>query len=91
MNIQWEISQASSRITRSLNVYAPNLKYLKWIGDLLNYQNFGKFMCLEKAHIFLKHQGDDYDFDNAFEVLCSLYRVKSLVLSEDTTKVKIHH
>lgn len=87
MNIQWEISQASSRITRSLNVYAPNLKYLKWIGDLLNYQNFGKFMCLEKAHIFLKHQGDDYDFDNAFEVLCSLYRVKSLVLSEDTTKL----
>ncbi|KAM5573158.1 F-box/FBD/LRR-repeat protein [Rosa sericea] len=87
INIKWENSKASSSITRSLNVYAPNLKYLKWIGNFLNYQNLGKFMCLEKAHIFLKRQGDDYDFDNAFEVLCSFYRVKSLVLSEETIKV----
>ncbi|KAK9927743.1 hypothetical protein M0R45_024912 [Rubus argutus] len=44
-------------------------------------------MCLEKAHIFLKRKGDDYDFDNAFEVLSSLCRVKVLILSEETTKV----
>ncbi|XP_062025511.1 uncharacterized protein LOC133741811 [Rosa rugosa] len=87
ISIEWENSQASSSITKSLNVYAPNLKYFKWIGNLLSYQNLGKFMCLEKAHIFLKQKGDEYDFDNAFEVLCSFYRVKSLVLSGEAIKV----
>ncbi|PRQ18430.1 putative F-box domain, leucine-rich repeat domain, L domain-containing protein [Rosa chinensis] len=87
IRIEWEFYKTSSGTTRSLNISAPNLKYLKWIGNLLNYQNLGKFMCLEKAHIFLKHKGDDYDFDNAFEVLCSLCRVKVLILSEETTKV----
>ncbi|XP_004301725.1 PREDICTED: F-box/LRR-repeat protein 13-like isoform X2 [Fragaria vesca subsp. vesca] len=86
VNIKWE-TEANSSITRSLNVYAPNLKYLKWIGDLLDYQNLGKFMCLEKAQIFLKCQRSDYDFDNAIEVLCSFYKAKSLVLSGETIKV----
>jgi hypothetical protein len=91
IKIEWGFYETSSGTTRSLNVSAPNLKYLKWIGNLLNYQNLGKFMCLEKAHIFLKHKGDDYDFDNAFEVLSSLCRVKVLILSEETTKVKMHY
>ncbi|KAL6179146.1 hypothetical protein ACLB2K_050662 [Fragaria x ananassa] len=43
-------------------------------------------MCLERAHVFLKHKGEDYDFDNTFGVLRSICRVKVLILSEDTTK-----
>nr|XP_011465807.1 PREDICTED: uncharacterized protein LOC105351909 [Fragaria vesca subsp. vesca] len=79
IRIEWGFYNTISDTTRSLNVFAPNLKYLKWIGSLLNYQNLGKFLCLEKAQIFLKHKGDDYDFENAYEVLRSLCSVKILL------------
>lgn len=87
IKIDWNFYKTSDGHTTSLIICAPNLKYLKWIGNLLNYHNFGKLMCSEKAQIFLKHKGEDYDFDNAFEVLCSICRVKVLILSEATTKL----
>ncbi|CAN6580640.1 unnamed protein product [Malus baccata var. baccata] len=72
--------------SKSMNIFAPNLKYLTWIGSILNYHNLGKITCLEKAEIFLKRKKDDYDFDKIFEVLCSIRKVKALILSEDTTQ-----
>ncbi|XP_050377527.1 uncharacterized protein LOC126794790 [Argentina anserina] len=68
-------------------IWTNQKECLQWIGNLLDYQNLGKLSCLEKAYIFLKHNGDDYEFDNAFEVLCSICRVTVLQLTEETTKV----
>ena len=86
IHIEWRFASTSSR---SFKVFAPNLKYLKWIGNLLNNQNLGKLMCLEKAEIFLKHGVDNNDFSNVLEVLCSVCRAKVLILSGEMTKVKI--
>lgn len=49
IKIDWNYYKTSDGHTTSLIICAPNLKYLKWIGNLLNYHNFGKLMCLEKA------------------------------------------
>lgn len=86
IHIEWRFASTSSR---SFKVFAPNLKYLKWIGNLLNNQNLGKLMCLEKAEIFLKHGVDNNDFSNVLEVLCSVCRAKVLILRGEMTKVKI--
>lgn len=84
INLEWRFFKPSSS-GRLLNFFAPNLKYLTWIGHLLNHQDLGSLMHLERAHVFLKHKGEDYDVVNAFEVLCSVCRVKVLILC---TKVK---
>ncbi|KAM1079021.1 hypothetical protein FF1_013909 [Malus domestica] len=84
MRINWRFDSPSSR---SFKVFAPNLKYLKWTGSLLNNQNIGNFMCLETAEIFLNHEADNNDFGNVLELLCSIRRVKVLLLSGETAKV----
>ncbi|CAL2273070.1 unnamed protein product [Prunus armeniaca] len=84
IQIEWRFASTSSR---SFKVFALNLEYLKWIGNLLNNQNLGKLMCLEKAEIFLKHGVDNNDFSNVLEVLCSVCRAKVLILSGETTKI----
>ncbi|TQD70226.1 hypothetical protein C1H46_044237 [Malus baccata] len=83
MRINWRFDSPSSR---SFKVFAPNLKYLKWTGSLLNNQNLGNFMCLETAEIFLNHEADNNDFGNVLELLCSIRRVKVLLLSGETAK-----
>ncbi|KAM1208058.1 hypothetical protein ACFX2J_013769 [Malus domestica] len=79
--IGWTFYSASNK---SLNIFAPNLKHLKWIGDMVKHPNLGKFECLADAELALNSQGDDKD--NVFEVLDSLCRVKVLVLNEATIK-----
>ncbi|CAN6716989.1 unnamed protein product [Malus baccata var. baccata] len=83
IHVDWEYYQPGSR---SLTISAPNLKYFKWIGNLLNRQNLRELMCLEKAEIYLKPSRDICDFDNASEFLCSICRVKVLLLSHETMK-----
>ncbi|XP_061988118.1 uncharacterized protein LOC133706604 [Rosa rugosa] len=69
---------------RSLNILAPKLKKITWGGNFLDHQHLGNLMCLEEAKIFLFPDLDD--FNNPFEVLCSIRVVKALVLNEETTK-----
>ncbi|KAM1947962.1 hypothetical protein ACFX15_008212 [Malus domestica] len=83
IHVDWEYYQPGSR---SLTISAPNLKYFKWIGNLLNRQNLRELMCLEKAEIYLKPSRDICDFDNASEFLCSICRVKVLLLTHETMK-----
>ena len=85
IHIKWKIYEPGSR---SLHVYAPNLKYLKWNGDLLSEQNLGDLLCLERAELKLEAQLDSvYDFHNIFELLCSICRVKTLILSDRTIQI----
>ncbi|KAK9921290.1 hypothetical protein M0R45_029807 [Rubus argutus] len=86
IDIEWRCAITSST---SFNVSAPNLKSLKWIGNFLNHQSLGNLMCLEKAEICLSLPADDYNFDNAFEVLHSMCKVKVLILSEETAKALV--
>ncbi|PRQ43956.1 putative F-box domain, FBD domain, leucine-rich repeat domain, L domain-containing protein [Rosa chinensis] len=81
--IEWRCDLSSST---SFSVSAPNLKSFKWTGNLLNHQSLGNLVCLEKAEIFLSPPADGYNFDNTFEVLHSICKVKVLVLSEETAK-----
>ncbi|XP_062003516.1 putative F-box/FBD/LRR-repeat protein At4g03220 [Rosa rugosa] len=71
----------NSDFSRSLNISAPDLKYLKWSGNLLTQQNLGKMTCLQKAELFLKPEADDF---NMFEILCSINRVEVLILNKET-------
>ncbi|RXI05110.1 hypothetical protein DVH24_006367 [Malus domestica] len=79
----WTFGTSSK--SRSLKIFAPNLRKLRWKGKLLNSQSLGEFMSLEKAQIFLKPEVNGYD--NLYEVLCSVCRAKVLILNEETIKV----
>lgn len=81
--IYWVIESPSDK---SLNICAPNLKLFYWKGNLMNHGNLGNLEFLEQAAIILDPKEDE--FDSVFKVLCSLRRVKILVVSEDTMKVK---
>lgn len=72
--------------TDSLKIVAPNLKRLRLMGYLMNQLDLGKFMCLEKAELFLNPTGDDYG--KLFEVFCSIRNAKFLHLDEKTVQVK---
>ncbi|VVA18104.1 PREDICTED: F-box/LRR-repeat [Prunus dulcis] len=63
-----------------LNIFAP--KYLKWSGDVLIHQViFGKFMCIEKAELFLMPEADDVKILS--EVLCRENRVEACSKQRD--------
>ncbi|ONI35735.1 hypothetical protein PRUPE_1G551800 [Prunus persica] len=81
IHIQWQCASLSGK---SLNIFAPNLKYLKWGGNLMDHQNLGNLTCLEKAEIYLDPKVDESD--KIFEVLCSIGRSKVLILNEETMK-----
>ncbi|KAM5574036.1 F-box/LRR-repeat protein [Rosa sericea] len=84
IHIKWQFFNPGSR---ALHICAPNLKYLKWVGDLVSHPKLGKLLCLEKAEIFLEAKSICVcDFHNAFELLCSICRVKALILSDKTIK-----
>ncbi|KAM1735473.1 hypothetical protein ACFX12_013945 [Malus domestica] len=77
----WYFASASNK---SLNIFAPNLKHLKWVGNMVKHPNLGKFECLADAALSVNSLGDDKY--NVFEVLDSLCRAKSLILDEATIK-----
>ncbi|CAN6689068.1 unnamed protein product [Malus baccata var. baccata] len=65
-----------------VNISAPNLKYLEWIGEFSNRQNLGNLMFLEKAVICSSPWNSN--FDVLFDFLCSIRKVKLLFLDPDT-------
>ncbi|XP_004302975.1 PREDICTED: uncharacterized protein LOC101314767 [Fragaria vesca subsp. vesca] len=83
IHIEWGFYKPRSR---SLYISAPNLKTLKWFGRVLNHQELGELVCLEKAEILLEHK-EEYKFDNVSEILGSISRTKALTLLEETVKV----
>lgn len=89
IHIKWRLYGPGSR---SLHVCAPNLKYLKWKGDLLSQSHLGKLLSIERAELFLESWSDSVcDYHNTFELLCSICRVKTLILSDRTIQVcKLH-
>ncbi|CAL2268278.1 unnamed protein product [Prunus armeniaca] len=76
--------EESYPVTRSpsLKILAPNLKNLKWKGTVGNSPNLGELTSLEKVKLFLAPQ--ILDFDNVYEVLCSICCAKVLIISEET-------
>ncbi|BFG38599.1 hypothetical protein CerSpe_248730 [Prunus speciosa] len=68
----------------SLNIFAPNLNFLRWVGNVMNHPNLGELECLEEAYILLDPKVDE--FENVFEALCSVRRVGVLGLNEATVK-----
>ncbi|CAN6689067.1 unnamed protein product [Malus baccata var. baccata] len=61
-----------------VNISAPNLKYLEWFGEFKTCQNLGNLMFLEKAMIYSTTQISN--FDVLFDFLCSIRKVKVLIL-----------
>lgn len=87
IDISWR--NVSSPSSTSLNILASNLKNFKWEGDLMKTQNLGGLKSLGKVEIFLCSKVDD--FVCVLELLCSICRVKVIILNEQTTKVKLHY
>lgn len=81
--IDWSFD---SPMNKSLNLFAPNLKKINWAGNLMNHPNLGKLVFLEEAAIRLRPRVDDWN--NVFEVLCSLQGAKAVILNEKFIKVK---
>lgn len=52
-NIDLKWNFGTSPANHSLHIDAPNLKALKWVGQVLNSQNLGKLMNLKRAIIAL--------------------------------------
>lgn len=75
---------------KSINILAPNLTSMKWIGRLLIHQNLGEFIRLEKADLFFLKTGA-CDFGIVSEFLCSICRVKVLILNAESLKVKRYY
>ncbi|XP_004303551.1 PREDICTED: putative F-box/FBD/LRR-repeat protein At4g03220 isoform X1 [Fragaria vesca subsp. vesca] len=79
--VGWYVESPSNS---SLNICAPNLKVLSWSGKLMNHLSLGKFRCLEAAVLRLRPDADEVD--KVYEVLCSLCKVRALMLDEATIK-----
>ncbi|CAN6583179.1 unnamed protein product [Malus baccata var. baccata] len=83
ISIDWSHNSPNDRL---FVMSAPNLKYLSWIGNVMNNNlNFGELLRLEKVK--LSHRFGVYDLDSAFKFLYSIRRVKFLILDEATMKV----
>ncbi|XP_050369934.1 uncharacterized protein LOC126788025 [Argentina anserina] len=82
---QFDASNDSRPCIRSLNIFAPKLKKIKWCGTFLDHQHLGNSMCLEEARIYLFPDFNEL-IENPLEVLCSIQMVKALELNEETTK-----
>lgn len=86
LTIAWVFDSSNKN---SSNIRAPNLRDLKWVGNLMNRLKLGKLERLFVAGVLLQPEVDD--LDNAFEVLCCLCRAKCLVLNEGAITVKYHN
>ncbi|RXH91651.1 hypothetical protein DVH24_020674 [Malus domestica] len=83
ISIDWSHNSPNVRL---FVMSAPNLKYLSWIGNVMNNNlNFGELLRLEKVK--LSHRFGVYDLDSAFKFIYSIRRVKFLILDEATMKV----
>ncbi|XP_062004585.1 putative F-box/FBD/LRR-repeat protein At4g03220 [Rosa rugosa] len=80
--VGWYVESPSNS---SLNICAPNLRCLSWSGKLMNHLTLGKFRHLEAA--VLRLRPDENELDKVYEVLCSLCKVRALMLDEATIKV----
>ncbi|KAB2622006.1 F-box protein [Pyrus ussuriensis x Pyrus communis] len=76
----------SLKSSTSLKIFAPNLKNLKWDGNLRNSQDLGKLKSLERVEICLKPQKNE--FGKLVEVLCSICSAKVLIIHAKTVKVR---
>ncbi|XP_062005764.1 F-box/FBD/LRR-repeat protein At1g78750-like [Rosa rugosa] len=86
IDIDWEYDSNKRNNRSLLNISAPNLKYLKWVGNMLNHQHLGEMNCLEQVEISLTSY-DVNDLDSVFEqFLCSISSVKVLLLDQVTAK-----
>ncbi|KAL6145550.1 hypothetical protein ACLB2K_056236 [Fragaria x ananassa] len=81
LSIEWTFD---SPMEISLYMFTPNLEKINWFGNLMNHLNLGKFVCLEEAEIGLQPAGDDWN--NVFQVLCSLRGAKDVILTEQLIK-----
>ncbi|KAK9921294.1 hypothetical protein M0R45_029811 [Rubus argutus] len=70
----------------SFMISAPNLKRLRWHGSLARQHNFGELPCLEIADISADSLFDEVNHLALFGLLCSIPRVKVLILSEPVVK-----
>ncbi|PRQ44088.1 putative leucine-rich repeat domain, L domain-containing protein [Rosa chinensis] len=68
---------------QKLNIFAPEVRYMKWTGILLIHQNFGEFKLLEQAELYLRPGGNDF----LSEFLSSICKVKALIMKEDTVNI----
>ncbi|CAL8170363.1 unnamed protein product [Prunus armeniaca] len=69
-----------------VNIFAPNLKYLKLLGDdIWIGQSLGKSTSLEKAEFFL--DSNRHCFKILSEVLSSINKVETLALNREITMV----
>jgi hypothetical protein len=83
IHITWEFDSSSRK---SLHICAPNLKYLKWCGSLMDHADLGSLMYVERAEILLDPKEEDSV--KVFEALDSMRMVKTLILNRKTAKVK---
>ncbi|XP_068317919.1 putative F-box/FBD/LRR-repeat protein At5g22610 isoform X1 [Pyrus communis] len=77
-------SRKSTISNTSLKIFAPNLKTLKWKGELRNSQSLGNLKSLEEVEIFLAPLKNE--FDKVLEVLCSICTAKVMTINEETVK-----
>ncbi|TQD91806.1 hypothetical protein C1H46_022648 [Malus baccata] len=75
IHIEW-----SSKWCWSLSIFASNLKYLEWPGNTVVNDQLG---ILEKAEISFAPQAYEAE-GKAFDLLCSIQRVKALTLDQNT-------
>ncbi|XP_068308740.1 uncharacterized protein [Pyrus communis] len=86
LHINWNFNAPLPR-TNSLEIFAPNLKRLNWVGYMMNHQNLGELNCLEEVQISLMADGVDDPESKTHEFLSSIRNAKTLRIDQGTTKV----
>ncbi|XP_018505980.2 putative F-box protein At3g58860 [Pyrus x bretschneideri] len=77
-------SRKSTNSNTSLKIFAPNLKTLKWKGEVRNCQSLGNLKSLEEVEILLEPLKNE--FDKVLEVLCSICSAQVLIINDKTIK-----
>ncbi|KAM1293725.1 hypothetical protein ACFX2H_013739 [Malus domestica] len=85
VHINWNFNAPLPR-TNSLEIFAPNLKRLNWVGYMMNHQNLGELNCLEEVQISLMADGVDDPESKIHEFLSSIRSAKTLRIDQGTTK-----
>ncbi|TQD97935.1 hypothetical protein C1H46_016460 [Malus baccata] len=86
IGITWTFRTAQ-RKSKSLKISAPNLKYLRWSGNMMSHQNLGDFNFLENVDLDLDEYGVYYmDNTTSHQFLSSIQGVKSLTLNQWSLK-----
>ncbi|XP_048432642.1 putative F-box/LRR-repeat protein At3g28410 [Pyrus x bretschneideri] len=85
LRINWKFNAPLPR-TNSLEIFAPNLKRLNWVGYMMNHQNLGELNCLEEVQISLMADGVDDPESKTHEFLSSIRSAKTLRIDQGTAK-----